>query len=71
MIISKLRALLKEKSMTQSELSRLSGVRMVAISHMCNGHNPHFSADTANKLCTALSCTICDIWEYVPDNNAM
>ena len=67
MVISNLRKLLKEKGLTQTELSRVSGVRMVSISHMCNGKNPHLSVETANKLCAVLSCDIGDIWQYVPD----
>ncbi|MGN0800264.1 MAG: helix-turn-helix domain-containing protein [Christensenellales bacterium] len=67
MIICNLRSILADKHMTQTELARRSSVRPVAISHMCNGHNPHFSADTANKLCSVLQCNVGDIWRYVPD----
>lgn len=67
MVICNLRTILSDKHITQAELARLSGVRVVAISHMCNGHNPHLSVETANKLCSVLNCTIGDIWQYVPD----
>jgi len=62
---------LGERRMTQSALSRITGIRAATISHMYNEFFcDRISLEHLNAICKALSCDVCDILQYVPDDNS-
>lgn len=64
MIESYLREILKEKSITQEELSKMTGIRLATISFYCTNKWRYISKDHLEKLCKILDCKIGDIIRY-------
>jgi putative transcriptional regulator len=64
LIIIKLESLLKEKEMSQRELSRQTGIRHPTISEMCLNTSKSLPVDNLNKICAVLDCNVSDIIEY-------
>lgn len=56
-------AVLKEKSISQRELSRKTGIKQPTISKMCNNTLEHFPLDSLAKICEVLDCEITDVIE--------
>lgn len=67
MLKSKLRILLAQHDMTQSELSNQTGIRPGTITAIVNNQIKQIPVDAVNKICTLFHCDIGDIWEYIPD----
>lgn len=67
MIEIKLLDILKEKKITQKELSETSGVRPATISVMCHKDPERISLPALSKICTTLDCRIEDILVFTPD----
>ena len=68
MVKNNLKQLLKLKKITQSELSRKSGISKYSLSQMATGKTNSIRHDTLDKLCEALECDINDILMYTPNN---
>lgn len=64
MIHIKLRSALERRNMTQSELSRLTGIRPSTISDLCNNNADFIKIDYLNRILNALKCGLNDILEY-------
>jgi putative transcriptional regulator len=64
LVIIKLESLLKEKEMSQRELSRQTGIRHPTISEMCLNTSKSLPVENLNRICDVLECTISDILEY-------
>lgn len=64
MINIKLRLLLEQRNMTQSELSKLTGIRPSTISDLCNNNADFIKIDYLNRILTALKCSLNEILEY-------
>lgn len=56
MIIIKLGQLLKEKNMSQRELSRLTGIRQPTISEMCLNRSKSLPVENLDLICEVLDC---------------
>lgn len=63
MIIIHLSEILKEKGISQRELSRRTGILQPTISKMCNNTLEHFPLASLSKICEVLDCEIIDILE--------
>ena len=61
----KLWKLLIDKEIKKKDLSSMAGVSPATITQM--GKNGHVTTEVLVKICTALSCTIDDIMEIIPD----
>ena len=57
--------LLIDKDIKKKDLSSMAGVSPATITKM--GKNGHVTTEVLVKICTALSCTIDDIMEIIPD----
>ncbi len=64
MIDIKLRSLLERRSMTQSELSKRTGIRPSTISDICNNNADFIKIDFLNRILNVLKCGLNDILEY-------
>lgn len=64
MILIKLDELLKEKNMSQRELSRQTGIRQPTISEMCLNKSKSLPVENLNAICETLCCEIPDIIEF-------
>lgn len=58
MVKINLRRLLAEKSMTQSELAALTGIRPSTICDICNNTCSFLKIDNIDKICGVLGCDI-------------
>ncbi|MCM3444389.1 helix-turn-helix domain-containing protein [Metabacillus halosaccharovorans] len=64
MIKIKLDSFLKEKGVSQRELSRRTGIRQPTISEMCLNTSKSLPIENLNKICIELDCELTDIIEY-------
>ncbi|WP_262372529.1 helix-turn-helix domain-containing protein [Sutcliffiella horikoshii] len=64
MIIIKLDELLKEKGISQRELSRRTGIRQPTISEMCLNTSRSLPVENLNLICTELDCDLHEILEF-------
>ncbi len=65
---NKLWKLLIDKNMKKKDLQRLSGISSATITKL--GRNENVNTEILQKICTALQCDICDIMEFIPENNS-
>jgi len=61
MIDIKLRSLLERRGMTQSELSKLTGIRPSTISDICNNNADFIKLDFLNRILEVLKCNLNDV----------
>ncbi|MBG9774235.1 helix-turn-helix domain-containing protein [Brevibacillus laterosporus] len=59
----KLGVLLKERGISQRELSRLTGIRVSSINEMCKNETLRLPLDNLAKICEVLGVGITDILE--------
>ena len=59
--------LLIDKNMKKKDLQSLSGISSATITKM--GRNENVNTEILQKICTALSCNICDVMEFVPNKD--
>ncbi|AYK07560.1 helix-turn-helix transcriptional regulator [Brevibacillus sp. 7WMA2] len=59
----KLADLLKERGISQRELSRLTGIRVSSINEMCNNETVRLPLNNLAKICEVLSIGITDVLE--------
>lgn len=64
MINIKLRSLLEQRNMTQSELSKLTGIRPSTISDLCNNNADFIKIDFLNRILNVLKCGLNDVLAY-------
>lgn len=64
MVYIKLRSALERKNMTQSELSRLTGIRPSTVSDLCNNNADFIKIEFLNRILKALKCDLNEILEY-------
>ena len=55
--------LLREKGISQRELSRLTKIRLASINEMCQNQTKQLPLDNLAKICEALDCQITDVLE--------
>lgn len=53
--------------MSQAKLSRITGIRTATINEMYHGMAERFSVDHVDRICEALSCTVGELLEFVPN----
>ncbi|MDN9010058.1 helix-turn-helix domain-containing protein [Brevibacillus laterosporus] len=63
----KLADLLKERGVSQRELSRLTGIRVSSINEMCNNETIRLPLDNLAKICEVLGVEITDVLELVDE----
>lgn len=61
MITIRLKQLLEEKGMSQAELAKITGIRSMMISDLCNGKCTSIKFEQINRICNALLCDIGDL----------
>lgn len=66
MIRINLLRLLKECGMTQSELSKATGIRPSTICDMCNNNCISLKIENIDRICSKLDCKIENFIEIVP-----
>ena len=64
MVKINLRKLLAEKSMTQSELAALTGIRPSTICDICNNTCSFLKIDNIDKICAVLECEIQELISF-------
>lgn len=67
MINNKLSEILGKKRIRMSELQKMTGLSHTTIINIYYDRSKNISFDTINKLCTALDCSIGELFEYIPD----
>lgn len=68
MVKINLRRLLAEKSMTQSELAALTGIRPSTICDICNNTCSFLKIDNIDKICGVLGCDIQELISVFPQS---
>ena len=71
MILNKLSETMGRKRIKMAELARMAGVTRQPIFELYHDKTRVLKLDTLNKICWALECTIDDIFEYIPDEEAL
>ena len=64
---NKLWKLLIDKDMKKKDLQVLSGVSSATITKL--GRNENVNMEILDKICNVLKCDICDILEFIPDED--
>jgi putative transcriptional regulator len=68
MIIIKLDNVLKEKGISQRELSRRTGIRQPTVSEMCLNRSKSLPVENLDLICKELKCDLSDVVEFIEDN---
>ena len=68
MIRFKLKQLLIDKHMTQSELAIITGIRKPTLVQLNQGTTKQLPIYALDAICKSLNCSVSDIIEYIPDN---
>ncbi len=71
MIQNKLSETMGRKRIKMAELARIAGVSRSVIYELYHDKAKVLKFSTLNKICWALECTIDDIFEYIPDEEAL
>ena len=58
MVTIRLRALLEEQNMSQSELARITQIRPSTISDLCNNNSNFIKLEHIDRICIALGCRV-------------
>ena len=66
MIRIRLSTLLGERSITQAELARKTGIRPATINEMYHEFSVRVNLEHLDKICDVLNCDIAELLEYVP-----
>ena len=66
MIKINLLKILKERGMTQLQLSEITGIRPSTICDICNNNCMFLKIENIDKICNKLNCNIEDFIEIVP-----
>lgn len=69
MINIKLRTLLEQRNMTQSELAKRTGIRPSTISDLCNNNTDFIKLDYLNRILRTLKCDLNDVLEFKGGND--
>lgn len=67
MLKSRLKVLLAEREMTQTQLSERTGIRPGTVTNIARGTIRQIPVDAVCKICEVLQCNIGDIFVYVHD----
>ena len=67
MIKSKLKVMLAEREMTQTELSQRTGIRPPTISAIANDKIVTLPISVLDRICRELQCNVGDLFKYVED----
>lgn len=57
----RIKEMLRERNMSQTELARRAGISKVNVNHIVNGERKG-SVETLKKICAALGCDPKDVW---------
>lgn len=71
MIYIKLRSVLDQSRMTQSELSKRTGIRPSTISDICNNNADFLKIEYLNRILNVLKCDLNDILVYRDSNDQL
>ena len=69
MIKIKISELLGKHKMSRKALSEKTGIRPNTISALYDESIKRIDVEMLDKLCKAFSCPLCDVIEYVPDDD--
>ncbi|HEY9840999.1 MAG TPA: helix-turn-helix domain-containing protein [Candidatus Obscuribacterales bacterium] len=69
-ILCNLSNLRKQRSLRQTDLSKLTGISQKALSELETGKSKGVSFSTLTKLCDALRVSIDQLFEVIPDENS-
>lgn len=67
MVKNHLSRILGERRWSQAKLARETGIRPSTISDYYNEFADRISLDHLDRICEALSCSISDVLEYIPN----
>lgn len=67
MIKSKLKLVLLDRKMTQTELVKRTGIRQPTISAIANDSLKTLPLNVLDRMCKELDCNVGDLFEYVED----
>lgn len=59
--------LLGEKRITQSALTKATGIRPGTINLLYHEYAKRLNVEDLNKICSYLDCKLSDLIEYIPD----
>lgn len=68
MIAIRLQALLDERSMSQREFARITGMRQETVSRYCRGYIDRLEIAHIDRICKALKASPCD-WIVFSDDS--
>ncbi len=62
----RLRELIAEKGLTQTEVQARTGLAYSTVNEMTNNRTRRVDFDTLDALCDALACKVGELIEYIP-----
>lgn len=68
MVKNHLSKLLGERRWSQAKLAKMTGIRPGTINELYHEIAVRISIEHIDQLCTALNCTVSDLFEHIPDH---
>ncbi len=67
MVKNHLSRLLGERRINQTDFSKMTGIRRQTINELYHEINLSITIENLDKICCALECDVCDLFEYIPN----
>lgn len=66
----KLDELIEKSGISKNKLSHKAEMQRTQLNNYCNNQITRLDIDVLARICTVLNCSISDLLEFVPPNNA-
>ncbi len=66
----KLDELIEQSGISKNKLSHKAEMQRTQLNNYCNNQITRLDIDVLARICTVLNCSISDLLEFVPPNNA-
>lgn len=70
MIVCRLKQMLEKQGMSRNMLSQKTGIRANTICSLASGNCANVRREVIDKLCQEFSCSVGDLFLYIPDEKA-
>ncbi len=66
----KLEELIEKSGISKNKLSHKAEMQRTQLNNYCNNHITRLDIDVLARICTVLNCSISDLLEFIPPNDA-
>ncbi len=67
MIKPRIKVMMAERDLTQTQLAALSGINQATISKLSGGKVQRIPVDALDALCRVFECQPSDLFQYIPE----